>query len=118
MPHEVAPRWQRAFAIATCGVIGAAIAYTACDWAKWPRLAYLPVRRAFSLHPPSGAIAMYYPGTVLWGLGGAACGALLAALACAIWRRPWPLRALQLLGAWSIAAVVLAGAYFTSSLWL
>ena len=111
------PRWQRAYVVATCAVIGAMLAYALCDWAQWPRLAYLPVTGELTLHPNGGAIAITYLGNVAWGLGGAACGALLGASACAIANKPWPERALRLLGAWSITAVLLAGFYYTWTLW-
>ena len=113
----VAPRWQRAFVIATCAAIGACFAYAACDWGQWPRLAYVPVVGRFTFHVPAGAVSMRYPGIVLWGLGGAATGALAGTAMCAAWRKPWPERALQLLGAWAIAAIVLAGSYYTWNLW-
>jgi hypothetical protein len=114
---SAAPRWQRAFVIATCAVIGGAFAYAACGWGQWPCVAYIPLERTFTLHPPQGAIAMLYPGIVLWGVGGAAVGAAIGAGLCAAWRRPWPDRALQLLGAWAIAAIVIAGVYYTWTAW-
>jgi hypothetical protein len=111
------PRAQRAFVIAMCATIGGAFAYAACDWGQWPRLAYLPLQRAFAMPAPAGTIAMMYWGIMLWGLGGAVVGALVGIVACAAWRRPWPDRALQLLGGWAITAIVLAGAYYTWNLW-
>jgi hypothetical protein len=111
------PRWQRAYAIATCALIGAALAYALCDWAQWPRLSYLPVRGTWTMHPPGGAIAITYFGNVAWGIGGAACGALIGGGVVAIVKRPLPERALQLLGAWSITAILLVGAYFTWTVW-
>ena len=112
------PRWQRAFIIAACAVIGGAFAYAACDWGQWPRLTILPVRGEVTMHPPAGAIAMLYLGIVAWGAGGAACGALVGAALCKIFgRAAWPDRVLQLFGAWSITAVILAGSYYTWSLW-
>ena len=110
------PRWQRAFVIAACALIGGALAYALCDWARWPKLAYLPLRGHFTLHA-GDAIAITYPGMLAWGAGGAACGALLGAAACAIVRRPLPDRVLRLLGAWAITAILLAGLYFTWTLW-
>lgn len=115
--QPLVPRYQRAFVIAACAIIGGAFAYAACDWGQWPRLAYLPIERAFTLHVPAGAVAMLYPGIVLWGVGGAATGALVGLVLCAAWKRPWPERALQLFGGWAITAIVLAGAYYTWSLW-
>ncbi len=121
MPQAVAsataPRWQRAFVIAACAAIGGGFAYAACDWGQWPRLAYLPVVGRFSFHVPPGSVAMLYPGIILWGLGGTATGALAGAALAVAWRKPWPDRALQLFGGWAIAAVVLAGCYYTWNLW-
>ena len=79
------PRWQRAYVIATCALIGGAFAYAACDWGQWPRLTYRPLtgddhdarrRRRDHDRRTSAPIA--------WGVGGAACGALVGALLCAI----------------------------------
>ena len=111
------PRWQRAFVIATCAIIGCCLAYALCDWAQWPKLAYLPLRGELVMHVPAGAIAVTYLGNVAWGLGGAATGALLGAAVCAIAKKPLPERALQLLGAWSITAILLTGFYFTWTAW-
>jgi hypothetical protein len=107
------PRWQRAFVIAACAVIGGAFAYAACDWGQWPRLAYLPVTSELTMKAPPGSIAMMYVGVIAWGVGGAACGALVGAIVCAVVKRPLPDRALQLAGAWAITALLLAGSYYT-----
>ena len=109
------PRAQRAFVIASCALIGAAFAYAACGWGQWPRLTYLPISGEIVMHAPPGVVAMAYLGTVAWGLGGAACGALLGVIACAVWGRPLPERALLLVGAWAITAILLAGSYYTWS---
>jgi hypothetical protein len=111
------PRWQRAYAIATCALIGAAFAYAACDWAHWPRLTLLPLSGAWTTSPPPNAIAISYLGTVLWGAGGLAAGALAGAGLCRIARAPLSDRMLLLLGAWAISANLLVGAYYTWSVW-
>ena len=114
------PRWQRAFVIAACAVIGGAFAYAACDWGQWPKLAILPATGELTMHPPAGTLAMSYLGTVAWGAGGAATGALVGAVLClprVLGRKPWSDRVLQLFGAWSITAVILTGAYYTWNLW-
>jgi hypothetical protein len=111
------PRAHRAYAIAICAVIGAAFAYAAANWGHWPALAYLPISGELVLHAPAGSVAMIYWGLVAWGLGGAACGALVSVIACALWKRPLPDRLLLVAGAWAIAALLLAGGYFTWSLW-
>ncbi|MBA3540805.1 MAG: hypothetical protein H0T79_14430 [Deltaproteobacteria bacterium] len=114
-PVQAMPRWQRAYAIATCAIIGAAFAYAACDWGHWPTLQYFPLqeRAAFA----GDGIAITYYGTVLWGIGGAACGAIVGAVLCAIGRRPWSPRTVQLFGAWSITAILLCGTYYMWNLW-
>ena len=111
------PRWQRAYILATCALIGGAFAYAACDWGQWPRLTVRPLTGQISMHAPPGAIAITYGGTVAWGLGGAASGALVGALLCAVFKKPWPARALHLFGAWSLTGLVLAGSYYTWNLW-
>ena len=110
------PRDQRAYVIATCAIIGAAFAYAACEWGRWPRLTYLPLRGELTLDAPP-AITVVYAGLVLWGLGGLVVGAVIGALLCRLVPRPWPARALHLFGAWAITAVLLAGGYFTWGLW-
>ena len=111
------PRWQKAYLIACCALIGGAFAYAACDWGQWPKLTYLPVRGELTMHPPAGAVAMAYLGIVAWGIGGAACGAIVGAIGCRVWRRPLPGRWLGLFGAWAITAILLAGWYYTWTLW-
>lgn len=110
------PRAHRAYAIAMCAIIGGAFAYAACDWGHWPHLVYLPLQARFALGA-SSATALHYPGLVVWGMAGACTGAVVGALLCRALPRPWPVRAYQLLGAWAITAIALAGSYFTWSLW-
>jgi hypothetical protein len=110
------PRDQRAYVIAMCAIIGAAFAYAACEWGTWPRLTYLPLRGELTLDP-APVIGIVYMGIVAWGVGGLACGALVGALLCRLWPRPWPERALHLFGAWALTALVLSAGYFTWSLW-
>jgi hypothetical protein len=111
------PRWQRAYVLATCALIAGAFAYAACDWGQWPRLAYLPLHGVLTLHPPPGALAITYIGSVAWGLSGAACGLIVGAALCAFVKRPWTERWLRLFGAWAITAILLAGSYETWNLW-
>jgi hypothetical protein len=111
------PRDQRAYVIAMCAIIGAAFAYAACEWGNWPRLTYLPLRGELTLGGGGGAIAIVYLGIVAWGASGLVCGALVGAILCRLAPRPWAERALHLFGAWAIAALLLAGGYFTWSLW-
>ena len=107
------PRWQRAYVIATCAVIAAAFAYAACDWARWPRLVFAPLRGEWSVGN-GGPTTVTYLGVVLWGLGGLAVGAVVGSLLC---RFKISERLQFLLGAWAITAVLLAGAYDTWSVW-
>jgi hypothetical protein len=111
------PRWQRVYLIATCALIAGAFAYAASDWGMWPHLTYLPLTGGFTLHPPPGALAMTYIGSIAWGVGGAAVGAIVGAALCAIRNRPWPDRVLRLFGAWAITAILLAGLFETWNLW-
>jgi len=111
------PRWQRAYVIATCAIIAGTFAYAACDWGQWPRLTYQPLTGDVMMKSPPAAITINYLGTVAWGLGGAACGALVGFALCAATRKEWPARWLQLFGAWAITGILLAGSYYTWNLW-
>src|SRR5438270_12195701 len=51
--RQVMPRWQRAYTIAMCALIGAAFAYAACEWARWPRLTYFPVTGSWAIARPT-----------------------------------------------------------------
>ncbi len=108
-------RAHRAYVIAMCAIIGGAFAYAACEWGHWPRITYLPLSGDFTL-APGARIAMAYVGIVAWGTGGAACGALVGALLVRAVPRPWPPLVYRLFGAWAIAAILLAGGYFTWTL--
>ncbi|HEU0033214.1 MAG TPA: hypothetical protein VFQ53_21425 [Kofleriaceae bacterium] len=110
-------RADRAYILAMCAIIGGAFAYAACDWGRWPRLTYFPFRGELALSTDASPTAIVYPGMVAWGLGGALCGALVGALLLRIVPRPWPDRVLHLFGAWALTAILLAGGYFTWSLW-
>lgn len=107
---------HRAHVIAMCAIIGGAFAYAACDWGHWPHLIYLPLQGRLVLEA-GAALAIHYLGMVAWGLGGACTGAVVGALLCRIAPRPWPARVYRLFGAWAITAILLAGGYFTWSLW-
>lgn len=111
------PRAERAYVIAMCAIIGGAFAYAASDWGHWPRLVYHPLGGALGFETSPSPAAIVYPGTVLWGFGGFACGAIAGALLVRLVPRTWTDRTLQLFGAWAITALVLAGGYFTWSLW-
>ena len=108
------PQHQRAYVIATCAIIGAAFAYAACDWARWPRLTFRPLSDGWSLSSTPGPTSITYLGVVLWGLGGLTTGALVGSQLC---RLKISERLTILLGAWAITAVLLAGAYDTWSVW-
>jgi hypothetical protein len=109
-------RAQRAYVIATCAIIGGAFAYAATEWGQWPRLHYLPLSAELTWSSSSN-LAIGYPGLVLWGLGGAICGALVGAVAVRMLPRAWSDRTIHLFGAWAITAILLSGGYFTWSLW-
>ena len=113
---EAMSRAHRAYVIATCAIIGGAFAYTACDWGQWPHLIYLPLSGKLVLAASDG-VAIHYLGLVAWGAGGACAGAVVGGIACRIAPRTWPPHVYQLFGAWAITAILLAGGYFTWSLW-
>lgn len=108
--------WQRMYILATCAIIGGTFAYAACDWGHWPRLTYRPLTGDILMTSPPGAITVNYLGTVAWGLGGAAVGALVGAVLCVAFKKPWTDRTLQLFGAWAITGLLLAGSYYTWNL--
>ena len=109
-------RGHRAYVIAMCAIIGGAFAYAACDWGHWPHLIYLPLQGRL-VTAPTTAVAIHYVGIVAWGVGGACTGAVVGAVLCSAVRRPWSRHAYLLFGAWAITAILLAGSYFTWSLW-
>ena len=111
------PRWQRAYIIAVCAIIGGTFAYAACDWGQWPRLTYRPLTGELMMDVPTGVVTINYLGIVAWGVGGAAVGAFVGWALCTITKKPWPDRALQLFGAWAITGILLAGSYYTWNLW-
>jgi hypothetical protein len=109
-------RAHRAYVIAMCAIIGGAFAYAACDWGRWPHLTYLPLTGEVVMAPTT-ALAIHYFGLVAWGVGGACAGVIVGGALCRAAPRPWPGYVYQLFGAWAITAIVLAGSYFTWSLW-
>lgn len=114
------PTWQRAFVLASCSIIAAALAYVASDWGAWPKLTIQPVTGEVTMTATPGSLEIPYLGLVAWGAGGAACGVVVGALLClpsTLGARPWSDRALGLFGAWAITAVLLAGGYYMWNLW-
>ena len=115
-PEPMMPRQQRAYVIAMTAIIGGAFAYAACEWGRWPRLTYLPLSGDVTFDS-TPSIAIVYLGIVLWGIGGLVVGALVGVVLTKIFPRPWSDLVLRLFGAWAITALLLAGGYFTWSLW-
>jgi hypothetical protein len=111
------PIAQRAYVIATCAIIGGAFAYAASAWGDWPRLRYVPLTGELTFSSSVPPTAIVYLGLVLWGLGGTLVGALVGAVLVRIFPRPWTDRTFHLFGAWAITAILLAGGYYTWSLW-
>jgi hypothetical protein len=112
------PTWQRAYLAACVAVIGFAAAYSICEYAGWPRLAYEPIERTLYLaRPPLGKLPLGFLGLVAWGFSGAAVGAAAALLAARALRRPLSPRALSLVGGWALTAAALTGLFQTWNLW-
>jgi len=112
------PRWQRVYLVALSAVTSGALTYALCDWGHWTRLHFGPYDGAwFWQAGPTASIPINYFGTILWGLGGAAVGALLALVGIAAWRRPVPRSFRQLGTAWSLTACLLTGTYYLWHLW-
>lgn len=117
-PAAIRPPWQRAYAIATCAVIGGTLAYALCTWGGWTRLQLDPYRGTWWWQDgPTQTIAINYYGDLLWGLGGAVVGGGLAAAVTAIVRRPMSPSVVQLLAAWAMTGFALTGLFYTWSLW-
>lgn len=112
------PTWQRVYLSVCCAVIGFCLAYVLCDYSLWPRLTYFPYERDFAwVSEPPGPLPMMYLGTVLWGVSGAAVGALLGLLGTGFARRELGERWLILAGGWALATFAYAGLYYTWGLW-
>jgi hypothetical protein len=115
---SVVPSWQRIYLAACCAVIGFALAYSVCEYAGWPRLAYDPILRTVYMgRPPLGKLPLGYLGLVAWGVGGAVIAAGAAVAAGAALRRPLGDRWLRLVGGWALTAAALAGLFQTWNLW-
>jgi hypothetical protein len=112
------PRWQRAYVVGTCAVIGFALAYTLSDFGGWPKLFYLPYDGEWVVaRGIPDRIAIVYVGLIAWGVGGALIGAGIGGAATMAWKKPLPQVAIGLLGAWALTAFALAGAYYTWNLY-
>jgi hypothetical protein len=112
------PRWQLRWAIACCAIVGWSLAYALASWSQWTRLVYDPLARTWAWRSRmTSAVPIDYWGLVLWGLGGATLGAVIALVGARVWRRPLPRGAQLLLGAWALTAFLYAGTYFTWTLW-
>ena len=106
------PRWQIVYVVSCCSIIGFCLAYVMCDFAGWARLTHFQIEGEWRLvSRPASLVPSNYVGTVLWGLGGAACGAVVA-LPIALRRSPLPDRWLRLVGGWAMVAFVYAAAYY------
>ena len=117
-PEAHAPPWQRVFVIAALAIIGGTIAYGLCDWGGWTRLQHDPYTGAWWWDDgPTHRVAINYYGTILWGLGGAAVGAALGAVATHVYRRALPSSVITILGAWALTGTALGGLYYVWTLW-
>lgn len=110
-----AASWATHYVIACCAIIGGILAYCGSDFADWPKLTIAPLTSAATVVSKNTDGGITYWGALLWGAGGAAIGGAIG-LACARWVVPRR-AAMQLLGAWAIAALTLASLYIVWSLW-
>ncbi|HTM21456.1 MAG TPA: hypothetical protein VL172_13140 [Kofleriaceae bacterium] len=111
------PRWQRSYLVLCAAVIGFALAYFACDFGGWTRLAYDPWARSWRWTDRPTPFDSLYWGTILWGLAGAAAFAAVAWLACRRAGRELSARWNLLAAAWALTAFAFIGLYFTWNLW-
>jgi hypothetical protein len=99
-------------------MIGATLAYVLSDFGDWPRLTYWPIRNRWAFADRDHAEAIQYWGGLLWAVGGAAVGTVVAqALRIALPTTTQRKAIITLLGAWSMAAVLIGALYFTWMLW-
>ena len=112
------PGWQRPYVICTLAVIGGTLAYALCTWGGWTRLQHDPYSGDWWWQAgPTQTIPINYYGDILWGLGGAALGAAVGAAATALHKKPLSGATVGLLAAWAMTSFVLAGLFYTWSLW-
>lgn len=112
---DLAAPWATHYVIVCCAIIGGILAYCGSDFADWPKLTIAPLTSVVTVVSKTANGGITYWGALLWGVGGASIGGA-AGLACARWvvhRRA----AMQLLGAWALAALTLASLYIVWSLW-
>lgn len=118
MEPEPRPRWQNAYVIVAIAIIGGTLAYALCDWGGWTRLQHDPYTGDWWWDDgPTHKVAINYYGTILWGLGGAAVGALVASVALRVYRRTLPSPAITVLGAWALTGVAFGALYYAWTLW-
>ena len=106
---------NRLAAVGAAALIGFALAYALPSYGHLPLVQYDPVTRRLFVAPPVPGLPLVYYGLLLWGLAGAVVAAALAAIVQRS-KSPSP-RALELLAAWTLTALLLVGAYFTWNNW-
>lgn len=103
---------RRYFAI--CGaIVGWALGVLLPQYGRWPSLWLDPQTHRWFFARSPGPIPIGYYGLILWGIAGAAVGALAGA-ALARRRRD---ESFGLAAAWALTALVVAAAYYTFELW-
>ena len=111
---ESPPSARVGFALCAAAIFFA-LGYALPAFAQLPNLFYDPIARGFSFGARPGPLPMGYLGQILYGLvaGLTAGGVTLFAAR----RRPASDEAIRLATAWTLAALVLVGAYFTWNNW-
>jgi len=99
------------------GVIGFVLAYTLPIYARLPRTFYDPVAHRWQWSAGLGPIPMGYVGQIIWGIGGGAVFAAVAALVVSRMRRAPSDRAWGLWAAWALTAMGIVLSYFTWNNW-
>jgi hypothetical protein len=100
--------------VASCVIIGATVAYILSDFGDWPKLTYWPQQQRWAFANKTTDGAMAYWGGILWALGGALVS---VPLAWVLQRWNAGRNATILLGAWAIAALLIASLYVVWMLW-
>ena len=103
---------KRYFAL--CGaIIGWALGVLVPSYGRWPSIWLDPQTHRWYVARAAGPVPIGYYGLVVWGIVGAAAGALVGR---ALSRRGRD-ESFGLAAAWALTAILVAAAYYTFQLW-
>lgn len=115
MSATPSPPSGRAVFVLCAAAIGYPLGYALPAFAQLPNLYYDPIARQYLFGARPGPLPMGYLGQVLYGV----VAAVLAGSVTALWSRGRPAgdSAIHLATSWTLAALLLVGAYFTWNNW-